>query len=71
MFLHLHTALEIVPCREIYSVRIVGFSAEVETPAVQILYANLHIVCDIIEEVRSHILSLLVTAWVGLAKTLA
>ena len=69
--LPLRTALEIVPCREVYSVRIVGLSAEIEAPAVQILYTHLHIVRHIVEEVRCHILSFLVTAGVGLAKAFA
>mgnify|MGYP003318521344 CR=1 FL=1 len=63
--------LEIISCRQVYSVGIIGLTAEIKAPAVEVLYAKLHIVCHIIEEVGNGILSFLEASGVGFGKAFA
>lgn len=50
-------ASEIIACREIYSVCIICLVIEIGSPAMQILYTQLHIIGNVIEEVCREILS--------------
>ena len=68
---HIIATSEIIPCRKVYSVGVVGLVIEIHSPTMQVLDTKLHIVGDIVEEVSCDILSLTVSTGIRLGITFA